>query len=70
MVEREYKVLLTLEEYNLIDKDLKWNETRNQTNYYFLEDDDEKDIEEKSKTTIRIRKYEGKYKLQFSFFHE
>ena len=61
MIEKEYKVILSKEQYTSIDQSFKWNEEFVQTNYYYNDADNyiyNHDI------TVRIREKDKKTVLQ------
>jgi len=60
-IEKEYKILLSKDQYDLIDKYYNWDNIITQVNYYY----DKHDLSfAKNNTTIRIRMMDNKYKLQ------
>lgn len=61
LIEKEIKVLISKLEYDTLSENLNWKEEFLQENYYYL--DKEGEIRKKD-ITVRIRKKEGKLKLQ------
>jgi uncharacterized protein YjbK len=60
-IEKEYKILLSKEQYDLIDKYYNWDNIITQVNYYY---DTHVLSFAKNNTTIRVRMIDNKYKLQ------
>lgn len=60
MQEKEIKILLSKEKYNIINSKFEWNKYRIQTNYYYKDLSSDKN----SNITVRVRQYGQKYTLQ------
>lgn len=61
MIEKELKMMLSKEEYQLLMDKINWDYKINQKNYYYF---DENSINLEEKTTIRIREIDNQFKLQ------
>ncbi|KYH33961.1 putative triphosphatase YjbK [Clostridium tepidiprofundi DSM 19306] len=61
MIEKEFKVLLTEEQYKKIREAIQWEKSFVQKNYYYLDSEDEL---RSADITVRIREKNGKYMLQ------
>lgn len=61
MTEKEYKCLISKEQYEKIEKSYLWDSIKNQTNYYYAA---QTDCLSKNRITVRVREKDGKYKLQ------
>ena len=61
MIEKEYKVLLSYEQYYEIKKKYKWNQSFEQTNYYY---NDKDNFIDNNNITVRIREKDDKLYLQ------
>ncbi len=59
MQEKEIKILLTEEKYDLINSIFKWDKKIVQTNHYYIDKSSEN-----MKITVRVREIDGEYKLQ------
>lgn len=64
MIENEFKLMLTEEQYNQIHLMYEWDNEITQTNYYY--DNDSLSLTEK-RITCRVREIEGEYFLQMKF---
>ena len=60
-IEKELKVLLNIEQYNMLKNKYIWENEFVQINYYYL---DEKNYLKNNNMTVRIRELNDKYKLQ------
>ena len=61
MLEKEYKFLLTREQYDALKEYFQWNNTFEQFNYYYNDMDN---YIYNNNITVRIRERNGKFKLQ------
>ena len=61
LLEKEYKVLLSVDQYKKIEGMFRWQEVFTQTNYYYM---DKENILSQKDVTVRIREKKNQFKLQ------
>lgn len=64
MIENEFKIMLSLEQYEKLIPLYEWDEVIDQTNHYY---DNESLLLSELHITCRVREIEGKYFLQMKF---